>query len=243
MIKTISIIVVILDFNDKLLLSLNSILIQSFENYEVILKFKRKCSNAEIALLNNLFHKKKINIICCNDLGIFDAMNQAITYSKNEFIYFLNSGDTFYSNNTLLKISKKLNAKKIFYGDIIINNKLYSSARNWFSYKLKGIHHQSLFIHRSFFCNSSFDLNYKLLADREFLFKNLPVYKRKNKFDVVISICDLDFSRRINNHFLLYCELLKIIYKNNNFVTFTLLLSYQLFTLQFFRGLAKKIFR
>lgn len=50
---------------------------------------------------NTLFHRSKDN-------GIYDAMNQAIKFAKNEYIIYLNSGDKFLSKKTLNKLSKEI---------------------------------------------------------------------------------------------------------------------------------------
>ena len=48
---------------------------------------------------NTFFYESK-------DDGIYDAMNQALDYALNEYIIYLNAGDTFFSENTLFKTSK-----------------------------------------------------------------------------------------------------------------------------------------
>ena len=50
-------------------------------------------------LENTFFYQSK-------DKGVYDAMNQALDYAKNEYIIYLNSGDTFFSKDTLYQISK-----------------------------------------------------------------------------------------------------------------------------------------
>ena len=48
---------------------------------------------------NTFFYESKDN-------GIYDAMNQALDYAENEYIIYLNAGDTFFSENTLFQTSK-----------------------------------------------------------------------------------------------------------------------------------------
>ena len=55
------------------------------------------------------------------DSGIYNAMNKGISYSKGEYINFLNSGDSYFSESTLLNIFNMNPSEDLLYGDAIIS--------------------------------------------------------------------------------------------------------------------------
>lgn len=56
------------------------------------------------------------------DRGIYDAMNKGIGLARGEYLIFLNAGDTFFADDTLLLASGLLKAElpDVFYGDTAI---------------------------------------------------------------------------------------------------------------------------
>ena len=103
-----SIITVSLNAGESLLKTIDSILIQDFQDFEIIIKdgFSNDGS------YENISEDEKILKLQIKDTGIYDAMNQALEYTSGEYILFLNAGDYFYD-------SKVLNS---FYDAIVSNN-------------------------------------------------------------------------------------------------------------------------
>ena len=98
-----SIVVVSLNPGERLEKTLKSILEQTYENYEVILKDGGSKDGSLASLKERGFFEKKprIKIIEQPDRSIYDGMNQAVTYAVGDYIQFLNCGDYFYSKTVL----------------------------------------------------------------------------------------------------------------------------------------------
>ncbi len=136
-----SIIVVCLNPGDKLKKTLNSIERQSFRDYEVIIKDGMSKDDSlnyakELAVRQEPGQQEPgeksrksvstpaIRILEKKDTGIYDAMNQAVEEATGRYVYFLNCGDIFYSENVLEKMAEFIKEKEnagtlgIFYGNI-----------------------------------------------------------------------------------------------------------------------------
>ncbi|WP_187260555.1 glycosyltransferase family 2 protein [Pontibacter beigongshangensis] len=117
------------------------------------------------------------------DTGVYNAMNKGIAMATGDLIYFLNVGDSFYSDNVLLKAGEfalKYNTADLLYGDawLLYNTgkvekreTAYLSKINLFQ---KMICHQTIFAKRRLFLeNGGFDEQYKIKADYEWLLRNI----------------------------------------------------------------------
>ena len=117
-----SIIVVCLNAGERLGITVNSILGQSFGDYEIIVKDGLSSDGSVECLPAD----GRIRVFCERDRGIYDAMNQALCRVRGEYVYFLNSGDMFYDGDVLLRVKERMEEREkkgdgkkyIFYGDI-----------------------------------------------------------------------------------------------------------------------------
>ncbi|WP_299778164.1 glycosyltransferase family 2 protein [uncultured Formosa sp.] len=132
-------------------------------------------------------HSDKINYwICEPDNGVYDAMNKGINEATGEYLYFLNSGDTFYNKDVLSNISKLItkNAPDIVYGDVNdvdektgdskIRPKKHLDKIALFN---KMVCHQALFCKKTLFVNNLFNTDYKIKGDYNFLLKAFTLYQ------------------------------------------------------------------
>lgn len=226
--KDVDISVVIVTYNCETLIeeTLESVLIQDYENKEIII-IDGKSSDDTLRKINNKLYKTNVqhSILSENDNGIYDAMNKGINLSNGEIIYFLNAGDYLNGSDILCKIIAimKKDDLHILYGDaeLIKNNESIGFFKNNSSLMkqiiLKGICHQTIFAKKSSFENNNFDTNYKISSDFNWLVKCL---NKKMKFRYTpITICKYDItgvSSNLNGQRIGAKEYKDIIKKNIN---------------------------
>ena len=111
-----SIIVVCLNPGEKLKETVDSILLQTEKDVEIIIKD----GNSSDGAVETLKKRENIRIIRQADKGIYDAMNQAAEQAKGEILFFLNCGDKFHDEKVLENVKKSVQGSnaKIFYGNI-----------------------------------------------------------------------------------------------------------------------------
>jgi len=171
----ISIITVV--FNDKkgLLKTIESVINQSYNNYEfIVVDGGSKDGTKELL-------KEFRDIISIGisepDKGIYDAMNKGIKVANGEWVIFMNAGDLFFSNQTISDVFKNENFEnyQIVYGDTVgvhDSGKIeYIKPLNLkFFWKHIPICHQSTFIKLKIHKEHLYDLKYKVSAVYDFLY-------------------------------------------------------------------------
>lgn len=190
--KTFSIVTVNLDSGKDLSDTVGSVLDQKFSDFELIIKDGLSRDGS----LDELPKDSRIHLIKRKDTGIYDAMNQGIKASKGEYIHFLNAGDMYTSENSLLEVKKFIVLNK--FPEIIYtyfeNNKMSfihkypESLKRHFLFR-RNICHQALFIKAKMFeTDGLFNSNLKICADRDFLLKMLFFHKAKYKLMPYVAI-------------------------------------------------------
>ena len=90
-----SILVVCLNPGKRIESTLESIFRQTYTNYEVIIKDGGSTDGSKDKvhqLIEKSGMQEKVRWIESRDNGIYDAMNQAISYATGEYLLFLNAG-------------------------------------------------------------------------------------------------------------------------------------------------------
>ena len=111
-----SIIVVSLNAGDELKKTIDSVLCQTYSDYEIIVKD----GGSKDGSLEALPGDRHIKMIKRADKGIYDAMNQAVVKARGDYVLFLNCGDYLKDERVLAKMAKAV-AKShadIYYGDL-----------------------------------------------------------------------------------------------------------------------------
>lgn len=124
-----SILVVSLNPGEKLVETVQSALKQSYGDYEIVVKDGGSKDDSlqklEGFLAKNPHKAAHVRIIREADQSIYEGMNQATTYAKGQYYYFLNCGDEFENELALehlaqgiLQEKRKGNKALIYYGNI-----------------------------------------------------------------------------------------------------------------------------
>jgi len=189
-----SIITINLNNSKGLLNTLSSISTQKFTDYEHII-IDGFSSDESVIILSSI---KNDNCawISEKDSGIYDAMNKGILKSKGEYILFLNSGDSFHDQNSLLTLTENLFGFDIVYGDIIDksyneNKKITFPKNLTFEYMLcAGLPHQATAIKRNLFYKYGFyETKYKIISDWAFFMSILFIHKISYQYIEVPIAC------------------------------------------------------
>ena len=170
-----TIIIVCLNPGDKLKKTLDSVLTQTFTDYEIIIKDGMSQDGALDTIAKQ--PSPTIKIIQKPDTGIYDAMNQAITEVSGQYIYFLNCGDHLWNDNVLTNVFEKISDNNddeamIYYGNIfeeLTGQEVYANPQiNRFACFRYLPCHQACFYHNNLLKERSFDIEYKIRADQEY---------------------------------------------------------------------------
>jgi putative colanic acid biosynthesis glycosyltransferase len=121
-----------------------------------------------------------------SDNGIYDAMNKGINRARGDYLIFMNAGDEFADENTLVNISK-YNADFI-YGDAIEGEHLKPAKHHSQTPKGMITHHQSMVYKRSVIDDLRYDEAYAIAADYKFTIEYIRRCRSFLKLDMPICI-------------------------------------------------------
>lgn len=108
------------------------------------------------------------------DTGLYDAMNKGLDHATGKYVYFLNSGDSFDSAETVEKIISNFEDNDaVYYCSVEIqsNDVKWLSAplqSKYFNYDAYLPHHQSIFYPKYFYKTNRYNLAYKIQADIDY---------------------------------------------------------------------------
>jgi glycosyltransferase involved in cell wall biosynthesis len=191
----VSLSVVIPTYNSELLIErcLHSLITQAYQDFEICI-IDAASSDGTIAKVNQFRSKfENIRILSEQDLGIYDAMNKGISFSKGEWIYFLGSDDEMYSSDIFSSIFlNTFNLQNdVLYGNVSGKRlgDCYDGEFTIDKLYLKNICHQAIFLKRHVFEKIGlYDLKYKVLADYDHNIRWFCDPEIKNKFiDTIIA--------------------------------------------------------
>lgn len=157
--------------------TIQSVLVQSFNDFEYIIK--DGCSTDNTVNIVHALCDGVDNVIFVQnrDQGIYDAMNIALEVAKGQYIFFLNAGDKFVDSNVLNKIRSFIDHHDadIFYGNVIevdaqekyLRRYSKKNSKRWYYSLGACLCHQGMFCDRKLFEEKRFDITYRVCADRE----------------------------------------------------------------------------
>lgn len=174
----------------------NSILRQSYTNYEyIVVDGGSKDGTVDIIHEYEPLFGGKIKWISEPDKGIYDAMNKGIRMATGEVVGLLNSDDFYTSSNILSSVAAALKDGKLdaVYGDIhyVRDYDLKKCVRYYSSRPFHRCWMRFGFMpaHPSFYCRRElyerygmYDLEYKVAADFECLLRFIYIHRIKTKY-------------------------------------------------------------
>lgn len=178
--------VITVNYNDRegLLKTVQSVVGQSFEDYEYII-IDGGSTDGSIEVLKK-YADKIAYWVSEPDKGIYIAMNKAIDVAKGEYCIFMNSGDTFCSFETLSNVFAQAPSEDIVCGNTCTVEKVKEAPEEiTFEYMFSNsICHQCAFIKTDLMSKYKYDEKYRIVADRKFFLQALIIddcsYKKVN---------------------------------------------------------------
>jgi glycosyltransferase len=174
--------------NDKknLLISLKSIMSQTYKDYEHII-YDGMSNDGTREIIQKYLNKNR-KYICRRDINYYEGLNYAINKASGHYIGILNAGDKYYNINTLKKVAQItcLSNFDILFGNLIYINSNNRSVRYWkFPVKkltllsaLK-IASPTLFIKKKIAKFNTYNSTFSISSDTDY---NLRLSKKKIKF-------------------------------------------------------------
>lgn len=163
-------------------------------------------------------YEKSINYwVSEPDKGIYDAMNKGIEVAKGDWINFLNAGDTYANDETLIKWALQISPESdVIYGDrYYVENgirELQNAMPIETIFKCMPFGHQATFFKKAVIQKLGFNETYKYAADYNLL---MQLYLESYEFQYVkLPICIYDSGGRSESGLRPYLEALKILFDN-----------------------------
>ena len=164
----------------ELLKTINSIKAQKFNNFEFIVVDGGSTDGTIEVLKESKIITKWISE---KDKGIYDAINKGIKFSNGKYINTINSGDTYFSENSLSIIKDYFDKNNIsfVFGAVqkdIIHYKYKPKKMNW-SFNFYPAHSGGFFVKKEVHDKIGlYDLKYPCSSDYDFFWRMI----KKNKF-------------------------------------------------------------
>ena len=186
--------IITINYNDKngLCRTIDSVLNQTYKDYEYIV-IDGNSNDGSKEILKN--HDLDIDYwVSEPDSGIYNAMNKGIRVAKGEYLLFLNSGDYLCDCDTIQRVANEIDGSKdLYYGNAIYKRGtndekvVFPEKLTFLFFTHNSLCHQTSFIRKSLFEKFFYyNEDFKIISDWEFIvysvcIKNIS-YKRLNIF-------------------------------------------------------------
>lgn len=174
-----SIITVNYNNKDGLRRTIESVIHQTFRDFEYIV-IDGGSNDGSADVLKE--YDKDIDIwVSEKDSGIYNAMNKGIAKATGEYLNFMNSGDCFYDERILQKITdQKMDSDMIIGSDYWYNPKtkkdfatILPLRLEMFTFYKGSLPHQSTFFKKSLFNQYQYDETLKVVSDWKFYIQKI----------------------------------------------------------------------
>jgi glycosyltransferase involved in cell wall biosynthesis len=187
--------IVTVNYNSKsdLEKTLNTIGNQNGNNIIEVIVVDGNSSDGSQLIVKEQFNNIVDVLISEKDAGIYDAMNKGIKSAKFDWIYFLNAGDCFASDDVLSKISELIKNNigyNFIYAPYISDGQIDDSQQLTINYLTSHmINHQSILFNKELFNEHLYDTSYRYCADYAHL---LMTFKRLKSLKAHFVIANYD---------------------------------------------------
>lgn len=190
----ISIITATFNSQDTVLDTIQSVVSQTHEDWELIIQDGCSSDQTIQIIENNYENDKRIKIYSEKDTGIYNAMNRGWRRSCGDIVGMLNSDDIFYDGDVLARINQSIQSGyKACYGNIVMTdaNDLLEIKRVWKSrsYKNNLMLNGWMPPHPSFYCTRNifkkldgFNEDYKGGSDYDFMLRVLENKENSSEY-------------------------------------------------------------
>lgn len=148
--------------------TLESLVAQTFNNFEVVI-VDAVSTDTTLSIANTFHSTLNISLISEKDKGIYDAMNKGIKLAKGEWLYFLGSDDVLFDEHVLQNVHDNiLGDELIVYGDVhwLPTNVVESGEWDYAQLLKQNINHQRVFYNKILFEKlGGFNTKYIVCAD------------------------------------------------------------------------------
>jgi len=187
---SVSIVTVVKNNANGLTKTLKSALSQDFSDWELIIVFGQSEDSTYDIATEFCKLDSRFSLVKQSDQGIYEAMNLGISKSRADFLWFMNSGDQFYSVSSLKTGFNAIKSSK--YGFVVGGYKIDNDERVFcqisgdvsqikFALSRRGACHQAMVFRKSSVTAARyFDTRFKLAADHKLcleIIKDSSAYK------------------------------------------------------------------
>jgi glycosyltransferase involved in cell wall biosynthesis len=194
-IATIAIITAVKSDESGLALTLDSILLQNFQNWKCLIVLGPSIDNTEIVAINYSLRDHRIEFMYEESQGVYGAMNDGINHTHEPYLIFMNAGDSFATNNSLLLLYKGITNGEYDFciGNFLIDQEVNSRVPGVigeielidFAFNRNWGNHQSM-IFRRLSNKMRYDTKFQIAADFKLVLQYLSV-KKGRRIDAPIA--------------------------------------------------------
>lgn len=187
--KKLTIITINFNHREGLQRTIDSIVNQTFTDYEWIVVDKESTDGSKELIEQYQSH---FNWWCSEpDKGVYNAMNKGLEHACGEYIIFMNSGDMFATPTILTEIFSKPHKADVLYGRMVVGTidgeeywtNMMKPRLRWFDFFSSTLNHQSTFTKREMFVKyGSFDESYRVYGDWRHFAQIIGVEKATSEF-------------------------------------------------------------
>lgn len=178
--------------------TVNSVISQDYMNFEYII-IDGGSNDGSAEYIQSISRKLKY-YISEKDYGIYSAMNKGILKSNGDYLIFLNSGDYFYSPESLSILIGKDPTASIIFGNMLLEKdgrltlRRYDNSLNLKYFSGDSLPHPSSLIKKNLFdCYGLYDTSYSIVSDWAFFLDTIVSRKISYKYiDTVVSVFNVN---------------------------------------------------